>query len=142
MASHLIILRNPYLDAVLRGKKTVESRFGKNKGAAFRQVRAGDVLFLKLSSGPVCGTAKVTKVEHFEDLTAQKMAELKRMYNEQIMAMEDYWQSDERCRYGAVIWLANVRRIEPVWINKRDWRAWVVLSEKEDFGLLKGCKKE
>jgi hypothetical protein len=22
-------------------------------------------------------------------------------------------------------------------INKKDWRAWVVLTEKEDFGLLK-----
>jgi hypothetical protein len=28
-------------------------------------------------------------------------------------------------------------------INKKDWRAWVVLTEKENFGLLwrKCCKK-
>jgi len=25
----------------------------------------------------------------------------------------------------------------PVWIDKKDWRAWVVLSDRKDFGLLR-----
>jgi len=36
-----------------------------------------------------------------------------------------------------LVWLKDVRTIEPVRIHKKDWRAWVVLTEKENFGLLK-----
>jgi hypothetical protein len=36
-----------------------------------------------------------------------------------------------------LVWLEDVKSIKPVRINKKDWRAWVVLTEKEEFGLLK-----
>jgi hypothetical protein len=40
-------------------------------------------------------------------------------------------------RFGFLAWLTDVKPIEPVRIHKKDWRAWVVLTEKENFGLLK-----
>jgi len=36
-----------------------------------------------------------------------------------------------------LVWLEGVKSIKPVRINKKDRRAWVVLTEKENFGLLK-----
>lgn len=134
---HLVILKKPYLDAIIEGRKRIESRFTKARHPHFGQIYPGDEIFLKLSSGPVCATAQVAAVQRFEDLTPQKMAELKQLHNEQIAATEDYWQSKQHCRYGALIWLADVKQIDPIRINKRDWRAWVVLTEKENFGLLK-----
>ena len=41
------------------------------------------------------------------------------------------------CRFGFLVWLEDVEPIEPVRIHKKDWRAWVVLTEEKDFGLLK-----
>ncbi|MHC4790893.1 MAG: hypothetical protein ACYS8Y_05585 [Planctomycetota bacterium] len=38
---------------------------------------------------------------------------------------------------GALAWLKDIREIEPLRIGKKDWRAWVVLTEKESFRLLK-----
>jgi hypothetical protein len=40
------------------------------------------------------------------------------------------------CRSGFLVWLADVRRIEPIRLDKKDWRAWVLLKEGRDFGLL------
>ena len=49
----------------------------------------------------------------------------------------EYWQKKADCKFGFLVWLKDVRAIEPVRIHKTDWRAWVVLTEKENFGLLK-----
>ena len=66
--SHLVILKKPYLEAILSGRKTIESRFTKTKRPPFGQIEAGDRLFLKLSSGPVCGTA-VQRIRYAENET-------------------------------------------------------------------------
>ena len=133
---HLVILKKPYLDAILTGRKTIESRFTRTKHAPIGKVSAGDKLFLKLSSGPVCATATAASVKFFGNLSASQIFELKEQYNHYILGDEQYWQSKMDCRFGLLVWLKNVQAIEPVKINKKDWRAWVVLTERENFGLL------
>ena len=134
---HLVILKKPYLDAILDGRKQIESRFTKTKRPAFGQILAGDILFLKLSSGPVCARATVAKIQNFESLTPGQIIEIKQRYNHYIKGSDEYWQSKMDCRFGFLVWLRDVTPIEPVRINKKDWRAWVTLTEKENFGLLK-----
>jgi ASC-1-like (ASCH) protein len=134
---HLVILKKPYLDAILAGRKKIESRFTRTKRYAFGRVLRGDKLFLKLSSGPVCATATVEAVKNFENLTSKQIIEIKEQYNHYIIGSDEYWRSKNNCRFGFLVWLEGVEAIEPVWIGKKDWRGWVVLTEKEDFGLLK-----
>ncbi len=135
MANHLVILRKPYLDAILAGRKTIESRFMKTRHSPFGKVAAGDKLFLKASSGPVCATATIAEVKSFENLTAGQIGEIKNQYNDRIGGSDEYWQSIASCRFGVLVWLEDVRLIKPVQICKKDWRGWVVLTEKENFGL-------
>ncbi len=134
---HLVILKKPYLDAILGGRKRIESRFTKTKRPAFGRVLAGDKLFLKVSSGPVCAIATAAAVKNFENLTPKKILELKHLYNRDIGGADEYWQSKLDSRFGFLVWLKDVKPLEPVRIHKKDWRAWVVLTEKENFGLLK-----
>ncbi len=134
---HLVILKKPYLDAILDGRKQIESRFSKTKRPAFGRVLAGDKLFLKVSSGPVCARATVEAVENFENLTPGQIIEIKRRYNHYIKGSDEYWAGKMSSTFGFLAWLTDVKPIEPVRIHKKDWRAWVVLTEKENFGLLK-----
>jgi len=134
---HLVILKKPYLDAILSGRKRIESRFTRTRCSPFRQVQPGDKLFFKQSSGPVCGVATVTAVKNFENLTPKRIIQLKEQYNHHIKAGDEYWQSKADCVFGFLLWLQDVRAVQPVRIGKKDWRAWVVLTEKENFGLLK-----
>ena len=134
---HLVILKKPYLDAILEGQKQIESRFTKTKRFAFGRTLSGDKLFLKVSSGPVCAVATVAAVKNFENLTPKQIFELKQRYNRYIVGSEEYWRSKMNCRFGFLVWLKDVKLIEPVQIRKKDWRAWVVLTKKENFGLLK-----
>jgi len=134
---HLVILKKPYLDAILAGRKTIESRFIKTRHSPFGRIAAGDRLFLKVSSGPVCATAVVAAAEIFENLTPKQIAAIKEKYNRQICGSDEYWHSIADCRFGILAWLKDVRNIKPVYIDKKDWRGWVVLTNKENFGLLK-----
>jgi ASC-1-like (ASCH) protein len=134
---HLVILKKPYIEAILDGRKCVESRFSTTKRDTFGQVLPGDIVLLKLSSGPVCGMAAVEAVKNFENLTPRQISKIKEQYNDYIQGTDEYWHSKSDCKFGFLVWLKDVRVIEPVQIRKRDWRAWVVLREKEDFGLLK-----
>jgi len=134
---HLAILKKPYLEAILAGRKRIESRFTRTKHSPFGQVLAGDRIFLKLSSGPVCAVANVGAVKNFENLTPKQIIEIKQQYNHHIGGSNEYWQSKAGCRFGFLVWLEDIEAIEPVRIGKKDWRAWVVLTEEENFGLLK-----
>jgi len=134
---HLVILKKPYLEAILAGRKQIESRFMRTKRHAFGRVLPGDRLFLKVSSGPVCATATVAAVKNFENLTPKQINALEQRYNHYIQGSDEYWRSKASCKFGFLVWLKDVKPIEPVQISKKDWRAWVVLTENEDFGLHK-----
>jgi len=141
--SHLVILKKPVLEAILGGRKRIESRFTQTRRSPFGKVQPGDKLFLKESAGSVCAVATVAAVKYFENLTPKRIIELKEQYNHHIRAGDEYWQSKADCKFGFLVWLRGVRAIELVRIGKKDWRAWVVLTEQENFGLLKpGVVKE
>lgn len=133
---HLVILKKPYLDWIIEGKKTIESRFTKTRREPFGRIGIGDKLFLKESSGFVCATAEVSAVESFENVTQEIMQAIKKKYNSAILGSDEYWESKMDCKYGVLVWVRDVRKMRPVRINKKDWRAWVVLSENENYGLL------
>ena len=59
---HLAILVEPYLGLVLRGEKTVESRFAKVRCAPCGCVSREDLVLLKRSGGPVVGAFLVGSV--------------------------------------------------------------------------------
>lgn len=134
---HLVILKQPYLRAILEGRKKIELRLTKSKHHGFGQVFTGDKLLLKESSGPVCAIATVEAVKNYEDLTPKKILEIKQRYNHKIAGSEKYWLSKIDCKFGFLVWLKNAKPIKPVRIRKKDWRAWVVLSEKQNFGLFR-----
>ena len=83
-----------------------------------------------------CWLARVEKVRCYEDLTPEPLGQLRDKYNQFILGPGEYWADKAEARYGFLAWLGGVRRIEPLKIDKKDWRAWVVLREGADFGLL------
>jgi len=133
---HLVILKKPYLEKILEGSKKVELRLTKTKHHGFGKVSVGDELFLKESSGFVCAKASVEKVKNFENLTPEKILELKQQYNHLVGGDNEHWLSKMDSKFAFLVWLKDVKAIDPVKINKKDWRAWVVLSERENFGLF------
>ncbi len=135
---HLAILKQPYLDAILDGSKIVESRLTRTRREPFGRIGVGDKIFFKVSSGAVCAVGTVADIKNFSDLTPEKVISLKEKYNHLILGEEDYWLSKADSQFAVLVWLKDVGAIDPIRISKKDWRAWVVLTEEKNFGLLDG----
>lgn len=136
MNYHLVILKKTYLDAILAGRKTVESRLYQTNQKWLSQVAPGDKLFLKESSGPVTATATVASVRVFTNLNPDQIEKLKNKHNQEILGDEQYWREKSKARFGILCRLTDICPIPRRSIRKFDWRAWVVLSRTDNFGLV------
>jgi ASC-1-like (ASCH) protein len=136
MNYHLVILKKSYLDAILTGRKTVESRFYQTNQKFLTQIAPGDKLFFKVTSGPVLATATVAEVKTYHNLNTAQIEQIKEKHNKQILGDELYWKEKSNSRFGLLCRLKDISPITPRFIRKFDWRAWVVLSKSENFGLV------
>jgi len=129
MATHLAILREPYLSRILMGVKTIESRFLRMRTAPYGRVAVDDQLILKRSGGPIAATARVAKAAFYDNLTPARVAALIEQYAAGLCLDDDVLDRVQHSRYAVLIWLSDVAPIErPPILNKRDRRAWVVLE--------------
>ncbi|TRO61886.1 ASCH domain-containing protein [Candidatus Bathyarchaeota archaeon] len=124
---HLVVLHKEPLNDVLSGKKTIESRFTMVRCLPFGRVMGGDRLLLKQAAGPVKGVATAAKVLFFENLSPKKVRELFNKYPG-IRAGPCFIKMKESSRYATLIFLEDVKRLEPYKVDKKDRRPWVVLD--------------
>lgn len=126
---HLAIFVEPYLQYILDGKKTVESRFGLTRRPPFDSVREGDIVFLKRSGGPVCGVCEVEEV-WFYRLDKQRLKVIKEQYAAALCAQDPtFWKSRSAASFVTLMKVKNARRLTPFAIPKRDRRGWVQIAK-------------
>src|SRR5438105_96656 len=58
-AIHLAVFIEPFLQYILDGKKTIETRFSSVRCAPYERVRSGDIILLKRTGGPVVGICQI-----------------------------------------------------------------------------------
>ncbi|MBS1852794.1 MAG: ASCH domain-containing protein [Acidobacteria bacterium] len=133
---HLAVFIEPYLTFVLDGKKTIDSRFSVNRHPPFEQVRKGDLLVLKQSSGPVCGVCRVSNAWYYR-LDPKSWSEIERYAAALCMDDSEFWKKKRDASFATLIRLENVVRIPEIAVNKLDPRGWVVLKDaKQQRSLI------
>lgn len=131
---HSAIMRPPYLDAILEGRKTVESRLSLTRRDPFEKVAAGELIYFKESGGPYRAVARVERVEFFRDLERADVERLARRFNAEVCGTAAYWRGKRSARYATFIWLSNVREIDrgPAW--RPMGRGWMTFEGSAKFG--------
>ena len=87
---HLAIFQQPFLELILAGKKTIESRFSQKKIAPYGRINVRDVVLMKKSGGNVLGEFTVKNVLEFEKLNPTKLQEIKVKYGKEICSKADH----------------------------------------------------
>ncbi len=125
---HLAVFVEPYLQYVLEGQKTVESRFSTKRGAPYKRVKEGDIVLLKRAGGPVVGLCEVSYVWCYE-LDPTSWVEIKSTFEKALCASDpSFWEARESASFATLLQIQHVTVIEPVSCMKRDRRGWVVLG--------------
>ena len=128
---HLAILVEPFLDFILKGHKTVESRFSKRPVPPFDSVTKGDVLLLKRASGPVVAVCEVGSTWQY-NLSPQTLVQLRRHFAKALCAMNpEFWEARAQARFLTLMQVQRVKPIDPFFVGKTDRRGWVVVSRGE-----------
>ncbi len=128
MRHHLAILYPTYLKMIGNGIKTVECRLTRVPIPPYGVIEAGDLLWLKESSGPVRFVAEAARVQTLDALNEREVARIRRQLNHCIRAEPAFWQAKQFARYGTLIWLEDVQPIEPFRVVKTDRSPWVLLD--------------
>jgi hypothetical protein len=125
---HLAVFIEPYLRFVLEGKKTIESRFSVHRHAPFEQVRKGDLVVLKQSSGPICGVCRVSHAWYYH-LDPTSWSEIEQFATALCMDDSEFWAKKRGASFATLIRIEDVVRIPEFSISKIDPRGWVVLKD-------------
>ena len=133
---HLAVLVDPFLQYVLDGSKTIESRFAVRRFAPFGCVRSGDIVLLKAAAGPVVGVCLVSRTWYFQ-LSGSQIDGIKERFGPAMCADSAFWQSKRAASYATLLEVREPRQLpNPLRCPKRDRRGWVVLrSPQNQLGL-------
>ncbi len=138
------------IDKVLDGRKTIESRWYKNRTAPWGKIKKGDTIYFKDSGGPIRARAEVKKVKFFENITINIAKEIVNKWGGtglidiQNKKVEEWVKGKNYC---ILIWLTKTRKVEKFEINKNGFgigAAWITaddiksLSVSPHLPLMKG----
>jgi len=125
---HLAVVRKQYLAMIASGQKRIECRILRRRLVPFQAVDAGDRIWFKQRCGPILATAKAARVRWRTVHDHRQFESIRRRYGRQICAEPGFWPAEDGVWHVGLIWLKDVEASRPIWIEKSDRRAWVVLS--------------
>lgn len=136
IAVHLAVFNQPYLDFLLEGRKTVESRFSAVRCPPYQRVKGGDVLLLKPAGGPIVGLCLVQDV-WFYTLDRSSWRHVRQTFARELCAQDPkFWRAREHAQFATLMRVTKPTTIQAVDCEKRDRRGWVVLREAPSQAAL------
>ncbi|MCG9128815.1 ASCH domain-containing protein [Candidatus Poribacteria bacterium] len=139
--THLAILIQPWLDLILDGHKTIETRISKVKVPPYESIDVGDHVIMKERGGPIKGAFEVDEIEtYYSDSQLDSMVfdEICNKVSLDIFGLEGieiaYRQSilNKWCnsKYATFLHVKNVQHIETdLLLKKKNRKAWIILGE-------------
>jgi hypothetical protein len=126
---HLAILQQPYLDRIVAGTKTIESRFNAKRAAPYGKVALGDLVLLKESGQPVSYYFFAGEVHTF-DLNEIPLDTVRHRYSDAIYTKdpEQFWQAKSSSRFCTLVTVDQRGPLLPLAVDKKDQRGWVTFQ--------------
>jgi hypothetical protein len=127
---HLAVCVEPFLRYILDGQKTIESRFSSMRRAPYERVKSGDVVLLKKVGGPIVGICQIATVRFYQ-LEENSWQEIRTFASEICAEDSAFWKAREDASFATLMRIKNVKTIQPIRVDKKDRRGWVVLRTEE-----------
>lgn len=125
------------LEKIMRGEKTIESRWYKNKISPWNRIKPRDRVFFKNSGEPVSVQADVTKVMQYDNLDEASVRKIYKGFAKRLCLELDEdafvkWVGENNKHYCILIFLEGVKSVRPFEINKKGFGsacAWLCVED-------------
>lgn len=124
---HLGIFTEPYLTYMLDEKKTIESRFSKNKIMPYNKISKDDIVIAKKSGGNIVAFFTIKDIL-FYDLNEVSIDKIKNKYNKYLCVGEDFWSSKKNSNYATLIFIDKIVKLNPFHIDKKRMQTWIKIN--------------
>jgi len=132
---HLAIMKKSlgYLEKIISGDKTIESRWYNSRKSPWNKIKKGDVVYFQNSGCAVTVKSKVKQVIQYSDLTPSKVTKILLEFGKQIGIQNQkfFFEEVKTKHYCILIFLENIEEISPFFINKTGFgmmSAWISIN--------------
>lgn len=126
---HLAVCREPYIQYMINGSKTIESRITKNKIVPYGKVKKGDIVILKRSSGPVLAIFTVKNVICY-DSTSFSLNTIRNNYQEELQIHDEWWELKRDSRFASLIWIEEIVALNAIDVAiQKNRQSWIIIRE-------------
>lgn len=125
---HLGVFSEPCLSYMLEGKKTIESRFSKNKILPYEKIKEDDIVIVKASGGNVVAYFTIKKIMFF-DLRSSCIEDVKAKYSKELCVDNSFWELKKNSNYSTLIFIDKLVKLKPFKINKKGMNSWLIIKE-------------
>ena len=121
---HIAIMKKSWklLPKILKGEKTIESRWYDNKYSPWNKIKKEEIIYFKDSGEPVTIKAEVDKVIQYENLTPTRVKQILSKYGVKdglgINDILKFYKRFKNKKYCILIFLKNPKEIKPFNIDK------------------------
>lgn len=122
---HLAIFSTNYINKILSGEKSIESRMSHFRICPFEKVNSNDIVIMKESSGPILGAFSVHQAFSYIVSGVDEFVELKNKYSDAVCADESYWDFKSSAHYATFISISNPISLGPYYLKWRNRRGWI-----------------
>lgn len=130
---HVAIVRAPYVDAILAGRKRVEARLSTTRRPPWGVVHAGDALWIREKGGGYRLRCTISRVLHAAIDGPAGVERLRDGFDDLVLGGDAFWAAKHQARYATLIWLDDVEETTrgPRLARARgDRSAWFVLRRR------------
>lgn len=134
---HLAIMKKSLklTSLILDGKKTIESRWYKQKRSPWNKIKKNEIIYFKDSGEPVKFKAEVKDIIQFENPNHKQILE---QYGKEIgiTNIDPFLQTIRNKKYCILIFLKNPTSVKPFEINKKGFglmSAWITISSIDEI---------
>jgi len=135
---HVAVLKKGWLEKILLGEKTIESRWYKNNKTPYKKIICGDTIYFKETGKPVTVKAVTKKAIFFDRLDKNKTENIIKKYGKGICVSQSFSREVLGKRYCTLVFLENVEKIEPFKVNKKGYglmSAWISVDKIDKIRL-------
>jgi len=136
---HIAVLKKGWLEKILLGEKTIESRWYKNNKTPYKRITCGDIIYFKETGKPITVKAITKKALFFDKLDRDKTKKIIKKYGKDICISQSFSREVLGKRYCTLIFLENVQPIDqPFKINKKGYglmSSWISVDNIDKIRL-------
>jgi hypothetical protein len=135
---HIVELGKEQITKLLKGTKTIEPKFMKEKMPPYDCICEEDTIYFRAKDGYAIAKASVTKVENYCNLTPDKVIQLINENKEALCPNDRLVEKAMQSKFGTFVWVNQLQEIRPFRI-KRDTNNssnWMVVEDVNKLRLL------